>query len=106
MNAIARRALSPPLVLEHREQHVVLPFIVDAEIFAGVALLAEADLEEEALARDVGRQARGFDAVEAEAMEGEVEGGGERVGHIAAPRMALADPVAEAAGLGDAAADT
>src|SRR5690348_16314209 len=83
---------------------MVLPAAVDAEIFAGEALFAEADLEQKAAARRVVRQRRRFDAVELQALKGEAQDELKARRHVAPARITLADPIAEAAGLGDAAA--
>src|SRR5581483_1999668 len=93
-----------PFVPQNGEEHVVLPAAVDAEIFAGETLFAEAALEEEAAARRVVRQCRGFDAMELQALKGEAQYELEARRHVAPARVTLADPIAEAAGLGDAAA--
>src|ERR1051326_3378742 len=103
--SIARSSLSPrPLLPEQTEQHVVLPFAVDAEVFARVAFLAEAAAREEVAARGVVGEASGLDAVQVQAVEGEAQHEAERLLHVAAAGVALAHPVAEAPGLGDAAA--
>src|SRR3546814_5632349 len=44
------RRLKPRVVAQHLEQQVVLPLAVDAQVLAGVALLAEADLQQQAAA--------------------------------------------------------
>src|SRR5882672_7795322 len=84
---------------------MVLPAAVDAQILAGVTLLAEPDLAQEAAAGGVVRQAGGLDTVQAEAVEDEQHERLQRLGHIALARIGLADPIAEIGGLGDAPAD-
>src|SRR6185437_11609757 len=97
--------LAQPFVAQHGEQHVVLPAPVDAEILAGVAFLAEAGLEQQPAARPVMRQAGRLDAVQLQALEGKAQHQAEAGGHVSPPGIALADPISEARGLGDAAAD-
>src|SRR5882724_5821332 len=86
-------------------QHMILPAAVDAQILAGIAFLAKADLGQEAAAGGVVGQAGGLDTVQAEAVEDEQHERLQRLGHIALARIGLADPIAEIRGLGDAAAD-
>lgn len=68
----AAGTLLPPVLAQDGEEEVVLPFAVDQEVAAGVALLLEAGALERGAARDVGRQARRFDAVQAQPVEGEI----------------------------------
>src|ERR1700674_1765544 len=98
-------ALPPrPLLAQQAEQHVVLPFAVDAEVFAGVAFLVEAAAGEEVAAGVVVGEAGGLDAVQVQAVEGEADHQAQRLLHVAPAGKALAHPVAEARRLGDAAA--
>ena len=73
------------------------------QIVAGVALLLKAGAQQQRAARHVGRQAGGLDPVQAQPVEGEIEDQRQRRGHIALAGERLADPVAEARRLGDAA---
>jgi len=91
--------------MPNAEQHVVLPAAVDAQIFARIALFAETGLEQQAAARPVMRQARRLDPMQLQALESEAEHQAEARAHIAAPGITLADPIAEAAALGHAAAN-
>src|SRR5713226_3699100 len=85
-----------PLLTQQPEQHVVLPLAVDAEVFAGVAFLAEAAAREQVPARAVVGQACRLDAVQVQAVEGEAQHQPERLFHEAAAGIALAHPIAEA----------
>src|ERR1700722_8509361 len=82
---------------------MVLPAPVDAQIFAGLSFFAEAAAFEQSPARLIMRQAGGFEAMEPCALEREGKHELQPFGHVAVARMALADPIAEAAGLRDAA---
>src|SRR5712692_5204366 len=93
------------IVLETREQQMVLPDPVDAKILAGKALALEAGLFQEPDGPDIGGDASGFDAVQPQCPERERNDGIDRRGHMALPRMDRPHPVAEAAGLGAATAD-
>src|SRR5215467_2761192 len=86
-------------------EHMVLPAAVDAQILAGVTLLAEPDLGQKAAAGGVVRQAGGLDTVQTEAVEDEQHERLQRLGHVAVAGVGLADPIAEIGRLGDAAAD-
>src|SRR5258705_3646537 len=84
---------------------MVLPTAVDAEIIAGAAFFPEAELEQKPPARLVVGQAGGFDAMQAQFAEAIRDDATERLAHIAAMGMGGPDPIAEARGLGDTAAD-
>src|SRR5262249_33972544 len=86
-------------------EHVVLPAAVDAQILAGIALLADPQLLQQTAAGGVVRQAGGLEAVQSEAVEDEQHERPQRLGHVALAGVVLADPVAEVGRLGDAAAD-
>ena len=78
---------------------------VDLEIGAGVTLLLEARLEKYGAGADIVRNARGFQAVEPQTVEGEIDQGADSPDRIAPSDVRLADPVADGAHLGDAPAD-
>src|SRR5262249_36705315 len=90
---------------QQREQQVIGPLAVDAQILARQALLAKADLVENRLGRLVVRQAGGLQAVQPEIVEDEGQDGAQAVGHQSLPGIGLAHPVSDRRGLGDAAAD-
>src|SRR3546814_18812842 len=81
---------------------MVLPLAVDAQILAGIALLPEADLQQQAAAGVVGGQAGGFHPVQRQLLESELDDRRDRLAHEALAGVALADPVADAGGLGAA----
>src|SRR6266851_1997512 len=91
------------IVPEPREQQVVMPRAVDAQILAGIALAREAGALEEADGSRIGRDAGGLDAVQPQRREGEGQDRLDRRRHMTAAHEGLAHPIAETAGLGDAA---
>src|SRR5215469_2057852 len=93
------------ITLEPREEQMVLPGAVDAEIFAGKAFAAEPGLLEQPDRGRVGRDAGGLDAMQAQRLEGERDEAADRRRHVALPPMDRADPIAEIAGLRAAAPD-
>src|SRR5882672_5910561 len=95
-----RRSL--PILTQDGEEKMVLPFALDAQILPGIALLLKAGSDQQRSARNIARQARGLDAMEAEAIERKIEDERQCDGHVALPCEWLADPVAEACGVGDA----
>src|SRR4051794_26131293 len=97
--------LPPPLIAEDGVEHVVAPCAVDAEVASGVAFVLEAGFLQQAPAGGVGREAGGFDAVQAKLTEGEVQSQAGRLAHVAAPGVDFTDPVAERGGLRYAAPD-
>src|SRR5437762_388021 len=96
--------LSAPVLAQDREQQMVLPFAVDQQVVAGVALLLKASAHQERAARHVARQAGGLDPVQPQLLESEIEHQRQRGGHDALARKGLAGPVAKARRLRDAAA--
>src|SRR3546814_19091454 len=74
---------------------MVLPLAVDAQILAGIALLPEADLQQQAAAGVVGGQAGGFHPVQRQLLESELDDRRDGLAHEALAGVALADPVAE-----------
>src|SRR5690606_33822157 len=83
---------------------MVLPAPGDAQVAARQALLTKAQLFQKAAAGGVAGQAGGLGTVQAERPEDEVQNGEEPLAHVALAGIGLADPVAEAAALGDPAA--
>src|SRR5882724_11427389 len=81
---------------------MVLPFTLDAEILPGVAFLLKAGSDQQRTAGNIARQAGGLDAMEAQAIEREIEDERQCDGHVAPPSEGFADPIAQARGLGDA----
>jgi hypothetical protein len=69
-----------------------------------ITFLPKPDFAQQAAARRIVRHAGGFNAVQPEAIEQERHQAGQRLGHDALAREGPADPVAEAGGLGHAAA--
>src|SRR3546814_18034316 len=67
-----------------------------AQVLAGVALLAEADLQQQAAAGVVARQAGGLDPMQGQLLEGELDHRRGGLAHEALARVAPADPVADA----------
>src|SRR5256885_733614 len=91
--------------VEPREQQMILPQAVDAEIFACIAFAREAHFFQKPDRGGIGGNASRFQPVKTQRSEGERHQSREGAGHQAAAREGLADPVAEAAGLRDAAPD-
>src|SRR5437764_13899927 len=84
---------------------MVLPFAVDQQVIAGVALLLKAGAHQQRTARHIGRQAGGLDPVQPQLLESEIEHQRQCRSHKALARIWFAGPVAEAPRLRDAAAD-
>jgi hypothetical protein len=84
---------------------VILPNACDAEVTLGGAFIAEVEGLDERDRGDVSRDDVGLDAVEGEGVEGEVDGEGECLAHVALAGVWGADPVAEGCGLKGAAND-
>src|SRR5580658_8006896 len=84
---------------------MVLPLAIDLQITPRKTFLPKSRLGEQTFGRIVGRQARGFDAMEPQCLENEGHKRAHRVEHIALSGEALADPIAERAALRDAAAN-
>src|SRR5277367_307045 len=82
---------------------MVLPFAGDAEIFAGIALLLEPGPGEKRAAWDVARQAGSLEPMQPEAFEGKIDDERQRRCHVALPCKGLANPVAQARRLRNAA---
>src|SRR3546814_12696541 len=95
----ARRKLLE-ILPQQGKQKVILPFAADAQISAGIALLAEAGLEQKPPARGVAGQAGRLDPVQAQLAEAESQHRSQRLGHEAVACVALADPVADGGRLG------
>src|SRR5215831_21394167 len=95
--------LPVPVLAQDREEEMILPFSLDAEVLSGVALLPKSGSCQQRLAGNVGRQTCGLYPMQAQPVKGEVEYERQRRGHVALPRKGLADPITEARGLGDAA---
>src|SRR3546814_11217007 len=74
---------------------MVLPLAVDAQILAGIALLPEADLQQQAAAGVVGGQAGGFHPVQRQLLESELDDRRDGLPHQARAGVAPADPVAD-----------
>ena len=83
------------LFARDREDAVVFPDAVDAEVPLGVALLAEARLLEHAHRAGVPRDDRRLHPVQAHLVEGEADGLPHRLGRVAAAVHRLVDEVAE-----------
>ena len=92
-------------ILQSGVEQVVLPGAVDTEIFAGIAFAYEAGVFQEPDRAIVGRNACRFQAMQPQGAEGERNNGAYRRRHVALAGKRLAHPVAEAAGLRDAAPD-
>src|SRR6266404_3473136 len=86
---------------QNRKKQMILPFALDAEVFAGVPLLLETGSCQQGSARDVRRQAGGLDPVQAEPIESELEDQRQRGRHITLPCKGLADPITKAGCFGD-----
>src|SRR3954471_8915937 len=84
---------------------MVLPTAVDAEILPGIAFALEAGLFQQPHGRRVGRNAGRFQPVQPNGVERERDQGANPCRHIALAREWKPDPIAETAGLRDAAAD-
>src|SRR3954471_639185 len=84
---------------------MILPAAVDAEILPGIAFALEAGLFQQLHGRRVGRNAGRFQPVQPNGVERERDQGANRCRHIALPGEWKPDPIAETAGLRDAAAD-
>src|SRR5215467_9773177 len=69
------------IAAQERVEYMVLPAAVDAQILAGIALFAEAELLQQAAAGRIVRQAGGLDAVQAEPVEHEQHERAQRLGH-------------------------
>src|SRR5690348_13969295 len=93
------------VVLEAGEQEMVLPRAVDAQVLARIALAGKAAALEQADRRGVGRDAGRLDAVQPQRAEGEGQDRLHGRRHVAGAHIGLAHPVADAAGLRDAAPD-
>src|SRR6185312_11338294 len=76
-------------------EHMILPAAVDAQVLAGVTLLAKADLGQQAAAGGIVGQAGSLDAMQPEAVEDEQHERLQRLGHVTLARIRLADPIAE-----------
>src|SRR5690606_36697957 len=85
-------------------EHMVLPAPGDAQVAPRQPLLTKAQLFQKAAAGGVAGQAGGLGTAQAERPEDEVENGEELLAHVALAGIGLADPVAEAAALGNPAA--
>ena len=92
-------------ILQAAVKQVVLPDAVDAEIFARVAFAHEAGIFQQPDRGRVGRDAGGFQPVQPQRGEGERDQRAHRRRHEAVAHIRKPHPIAEAAGLGDAAAD-
>src|SRR5690242_10135102 len=103
-DSTVRASGAAPIFAQDREQEMVLPLAVDLQVGAGITLLLEAGAEQHGAARNIGRQAGGLDAMQPQAVERKIEHQRQGVGHKALARERLADPIAEAGGFGDTAA--
>src|SRR6516225_540549 len=92
-----------PILAQDREEQMVLPLPFDAQVLAGITFLPETGSDKQRTAGSVVRQASRLDTMQAEPLKGEGEDERERRGHVASPRERLADPIAEARRLGNAA---
>src|SRR5207253_10288579 len=93
------------ILMQQAEQQMVLPDTVDTEIAPRQPLAGEAAFLQHPDRRRIGGNAGGLDAVQVELAEQRRQQYPERRGHVAAAGMGLADPIADGAGLHDAAAD-
>src|SRR5215469_16103286 len=84
---------------------MVLPLAGNAEILARVAFLPETGSGKNRPAGNVARQAGGFESMQPEALEGKINDERQSRCHVALPRIRLADPIAKARRLGNAATD-
>src|SRR3546814_12007567 len=75
-----------------------LPLAVDAQILAGIALLPEADLQQQAAAGVVGGQAGGFHPVQRQLLESELHDRRDGLAHEALTGVPLAVPIADSGG--------
>ena len=87
------------------EQHVILPQSVNAEVFARIALAHEPGVFQQPDRGGIRRNAGRFETMQAQRIERERHQRAHCAGHQAAARKRLADPVADAARLRDAATD-
>src|SRR6185312_2436824 len=87
------------------EQHMISPSAVNFQISLSESFLLEAGFREQASGGLVVWDAGGFQAMEAEAAEGEVADRADRRQRMALARIGLAAPVADRAHLGDAPAN-
>src|SRR4051812_8852844 len=93
--AAATAVEARPLLRGHREDVVVLPDAVDAQVAVGAALQAEAGLLGDADRADVARDDRRLHAVQARVLEGEGEAEAYRSRRMPARAAGVVDPVAE-----------
>src|SRR3981081_3534574 len=93
------------ILMQQAEQQMVLPDAVDAEIAPRQTLAAETAFLQHRHPRRIGGNAGSPDAVKVELAEQRGQQHAQRRRHVAAMRMRLADPIADGAGLDDAAAN-
>ena len=86
-------------------KQVILPGPIDAQIFACIALACEPSFFQKLDRSGIGRDARGFEAMQPKACEGKWNDGAHRSRHVTLAYIGQADPIADTAGLRDAAAD-
>src|SRR3954447_12552857 len=84
---------------------MVLPLAVDAEILPRIAFALKAGFFEQPHGSRVGRNAGGFQPMQPDGAEGEWKEGLNRRAHIALLGEWRANPIAQAAGLRDAASN-
>ena len=87
------------------KQHMILPAPGDFQIGPGIAFALEAATRQKPQGGLVVRQAGGLDAMQPQGAEAMIEDGPDRFGHEALTGKGLADPVAEAGGIGITTAD-
>src|SRR5712672_2546821 len=93
------------IVLEARKQQMILPDPVDAQILPRIALAQKAAPLEQTDRSRIGLDAGRLDPVQAQRLEAKGQHGFDGGGHVAIPCETHAQPIADAAGLSDAAAD-
>src|SRR6185437_2566935 len=103
--ATQRRPESSGIILDSGVKQMVLPGPVDAQIAARIALALEARFFKQTDRSGIGRYAGRLQPMQPQRAEAERNQGAHRRRHVAFAGKRRADPIADAAGLGDAAAD-
>src|SRR6476646_669619 len=93
------------IAFEQAVEHMILPRAVDAQIGARETFAAEACAFEQPDRCLVPRQARRFDAMQAQRCKSKADPGTHRLRHIATPGIRRPHPIAERRRLGDATPD-
>src|ERR1035437_9778018 len=103
--ATQRRRGSIGVVLEPCIKQMILPYPIDAQIVARIALALKAGLLQQADRGGIARNAGRLQAMQPQRPEAERDQSAHRRGHVAFAGERRAGPVADAAGLRDTAAD-